>query len=97
MKTRPQMVNEDYNPSQNEERILDLLKEGRDRGDPWGVANPYWIRDRTGLNPQQVNYALNQLRAAGWVEKVTDGLYRLAEDPRDDRSECPKCHRPVWR
>ena len=78
------MVNEDYEPSDNEENILELLKEGRDSGDPWGRANPLYLRERTGLNKQQINYALNQLMAAGWVEKVTDGLYELVTDPREN-------------
>lgn len=76
------MVNEDYEPGDNEEYILDVLKEGRDEGEPWGRANPLYLRERTGLNKQQVNYALNQLMAAGWVDKVTDGLYELVADPR---------------
>ena len=70
------MVNEDYKPAQNEEWIIDVLEEGR--------ANPKLLKDRTGLNDQQVNYALNQLRAAGWVKKVTTGLYELTADPRHD-------------
>ena len=70
-----QMVNEDYDPSDNEEYVIDVLKDGR--------ANPKWIKEKTGLNDQQVNYALNQLIAAGWVRKVTKGLYEFVADPRD--------------
>ena len=79
------MVNEDYEPGDNEEHILDVLKEGRDSGEPWGRANPLYLRERTGLNKQRINYALNQLRAAGWVKKVTDGLYELVTDPRENK------------
>ena len=77
------MVNENYEPGDNDEQILDVLKEGRDENEPWGRANPLYLRERTGLNKQQVNYALNQLMAAGWVRKVTDGLYELVTDPRE--------------
>ena len=77
------MVNENYEPGDNDEQILDVLKEGRDENEPWGRANPLYLRERTGLNKQQVNYALNQLTAAGWVRKVTDGLYELVTDPRE--------------
>jgi DNA-binding IclR family transcriptional regulator len=77
------MVNEDYTPSNNEEQILDVITEGRSQDDPWGRVNPLYLRERTGMNKQQVNYALNQLRAAGWVQKVTDGLYEFVADPRD--------------
>lgn len=68
-------MNEQYTPSDNEEAVLEILKEGR--------ANPKWIKEKTDLNDQQVNYALNQLIAAGWVEKLTKGLYELRGDPRD--------------
>ena len=77
------MVNENYEPGENEDDILDVLKEGRGENEPWGRANPLYLRERTGLNKQQVNYALNQLMAAGWVRKVTDGLYELVTDPRE--------------
>lgn len=69
------MVNEDYEPSSNEEYILEVLEEGR--------ATPYYLKERTGLNGQEIDYALNKLIAAGWAEKVTKALYELREDPRD--------------
>ena len=72
---RRRMVNEDYEPTRNEEWVIDVLEEGR--------ANPLYLKNRTGLNDQQVNYACNQLIAAGWVEKIEKGLYELQEDPRD--------------
>jgi DNA-binding IclR family transcriptional regulator len=76
------MVNEDYEPSNNEESILAVLKEGQNTRKPWGRANPLYLREQTGLNKQQVNYALNRLIAAGWVKKLTEGLYELVVDPR---------------
>ncbi|MDL0118542.1 MarR family transcriptional regulator [Halobacterium salinarum] len=78
------MVNKEYTPSENEEAILKILKEGRDSGEPWGRANPLFLREETGLNKQQVNYSLNQLAAAGWVTKLTEGLYEFVSDPRTD-------------
>lgn len=68
------MVNRDYQPSPREEQVLDVLKDGR--------ATPKLIKDHTGLSDQQINYAVNQLQAAGWVERVSTGLYELVEDPR---------------
>ena len=70
------MVHEGYEPTRNEEWVIDVLEEGR--------ANPLHLKKRTGLNDQQINYALNQLIAAGWVEKIEKGLYELEVDPRDD-------------
>lgn len=75
---RLRMVNEEYEPTRNEEWILDVLEEGR--------ANPKHLKNRTGLNDQQVNYSLHQLMAAGWVRKITTGLYELERDPRGGNS-----------
>ena len=71
-----EQMNEEYDPSDNEESVLRVLSEGR--------ATPKYLKERTGLNNQQVNYALNQLIAAGWVSKVTGGLYELVADPRTE-------------
>lgn len=73
---KQERMNEDYEPSENEDDILQLLKEGR--------ATPKLIKDNTNLNDQQVNYAMNKLQAAGWVRKVTKGLYELVDDPREE-------------
>lgn len=70
------MVNEGYSPSEKEERVLAYLKKGR--------VTPKLLKEEIDLNDQQVNYALNQLIAAGWVRKVTTGLYELVEDPREE-------------
>jgi DNA-binding IclR family transcriptional regulator len=69
-------VNEEYRPTQNDEQVLQVLKEGR--------ANPLHIREETGLGKQRVNDSLDRLRSAGWVRKVTRGLYELVGDPRED-------------
>jgi len=68
-------VNEEYAPSENDEKVLKVLKEGR--------ANPLYIREESGVAKQRVNESLDRLRSAGWVRKVTRGLYELVEDPRD--------------
>jgi DNA-binding IclR family transcriptional regulator len=78
------MVNDSYTPSDAEETILELLQEGRESNEPWGRANPMYVRERTDLNKQQTNYALKQLVSAGWIEKKTDGLYEFVADPRDE-------------
>jgi len=73
------MVNEDYEPSESDEWIIDVLAaEGR--------VNPYLLREETGLSKQAINERLKQLTAAGWVRKVTRGLYEFNEDPRDGGS-----------
>lgn len=69
-------INENYRPSEREEKILAVLKEGR--------ANPTHLHERTDERRQYINRALNNLMNAGWVRRVTKGLYELVEDPRDD-------------
>ena len=71
------MVNESHEPTDDEDAVVRLLAEER-------RANPYLIREETGLAKQNVNEALKQLQAAGWVEKRTRGLYDFVADPRED-------------
>jgi DNA-binding IclR family transcriptional regulator len=78
------MVNRDYKPTENEEKILAALKEGRSEGKPWGIANPLYIQKQTDINKQNLNYYLNNLVTAGWLKKPVNGLYIFAVDPRED-------------
>lgn len=79
-----QMVNEHYDPNEREERVLELFKSGRDSGDPWGRVNPLYVREHTDLDKGQSEYALRNLRNAGWVRQLNSGgLYELVEDPRE--------------
>jgi len=52
--------------------VLSVLVEGR--------ANPYHIREQTGLNKGDVNTVLNRLGRAGYLRQVTRGLYEITED-----------------
>jgi len=52
-----------------------------------GESKSLYLREQTGLNKQQVNYALNQLMAAGWIVKITEGLYELVADPRTEQRD----------
>lgn len=79
MAIRPPDVNEDYRPDKHDEQVLEVLKDGR--------ANPLHLREKTGLRKQRVNDSLERLQSAGWVRKVTRGLYELVEDPREDEDE----------
>lgn len=70
------MVNEDYDPDSVEDAVIDVLRREQ-------RANPYLIREQTdGIHKQAINSALRNLCAAGWVSKVTRGLYDFVEDPR---------------
>lgn len=59
-------------------RVLRVLATGR--------ANPYLIREETGLGKGTVNTRLNQLGRNGHVEQVTTGLYELTEKGRAEVS-----------
>lgn len=77
------MMNPNHDPSDYEEVVLSVLKR-----QPGGRANTMLIREEAEeLSKQQINVALNQLQPAGWVEKVTRGLYDLVGDPREESSE----------
>lgn len=78
------VVNENYSPGEREEKILELLKEGREQNKPWGRVNPKFVSERTEIRRQYVNRALGSLEDAGWVKKLATGLYEFVDDPRED-------------
>ena len=49
--------------------VLEVLGEGR--------ANPYLIREKTGLDKGDTNTVLNRLARAGLAQQVTRGLYEI--------------------
>ena len=71
------MPNQDYEPDDDdEEQILQVLKDE-------GRANPLRIREQTDIRKEYVSRKLDNLVRAGWVRRVTRGLYEFAADPRD--------------
>lgn len=86
-KLRNGMVNEEYNPSAEQDTILQLLTDGRDRGEPWGYITPRHVREQTDLEQDNIGYHLRQLTSAGWVQRVTRGFYVFVEDPREQYSK----------
>ena len=82
--TETEMVNESYEPSEGEERVLEVLKDGCGSGDPWGRVTPLYVREQTGIEKGNVEYYLRQLDTAGWINRVSSrGLYEFVEDPRE--------------
>lgn len=77
------MVNEDFEPNERQKAIIEVLKKGREEGQPWGYANPKRLEEALDIRRQYINRALNSLVDAGWVEKVNRGLYRFVADPHD--------------
>jgi len=84
-------VNENHDPGEAEERVISAFKHDIDsKGE--SRMSPGLIRERLDeigdeSSKQNVNYALGQLTAAGWVDKLADGLYEFIEDPRDDSGD----------
>ncbi|GAA0218907.1 MarR family transcriptional regulator [Halobaculum roseum] len=78
------MVNEGFKPDNRQEAILDILKDGREEGRPWGYANPKRMEEQLDIRRQYINRSLRGLVDAGWVEKVNRGLYRFVTDPREE-------------
>jgi len=81
-------VNEDHTPAPSEDDVLDIFKAeigeyGESRMTQQLIANRVDEREGYEMTRQNVNYALGQLTAAGWVEKIADGLYEFVEDPRE--------------
>jgi DNA-binding IscR family transcriptional regulator len=68
------MTPDDLSPA--ERAVLDMLQDGR-------VTAPYAAAE-TGYSLQYVRDVLTSLRRHGHVERVHDGLYELAADPRDE-------------
>lgn len=60
-------MNREYDSTDHDEQVLTILEEGR--------ANPLYIREETDLPKQLINDSLQRLTSAGWVRKVTHGLY----------------------
>ena len=69
------MVNAAYEPTDREDDVLEIVREER-------RVNPLLVREETGYGKGDVNTALSNLRAAGWVRRVTRGLYEFVDDPR---------------
>jgi len=87
MRGTARVVNEQYEPSDKDEQVLDALKQGRDDGQPWGRANPRWLIDQTELDKGNVEFCLRSLSSAGWIRRVARGLYEFVEDPRSDTQQ----------
>lgn len=84
MRTRFQrMVNEEYEPTENDELVLEALKEGRNEDEPWGRANPTWLIEKTELEKGTVEFSLRSLTSAGWIRRSVRGLYEFVDDPRE--------------
>lgn len=83
----PDMVNESFEPDEQQDAVLEHLKDGRDEGEPWGYTSASIAGVALDVPRQYTSAALKSLHDAGWVEKVEPegtGVYRFVEDPRDD-------------
>jgi len=61
----------DMELEQREKSVLRAMADGP------GAVNPYYIREETNFGKGDVNTALNRLAQAGYVTKITRGLYEV--------------------
>lgn len=88
--TTDQMVNENFEPDEMEESVLQHLTRGRGRDTPWGYTSASIAAVDLGTRRQYTSRALKSLHDAGWVEKVDPegtGVYRFVSDPRENNDE----------
>lgn len=88
--TTGEMVNENFVPDEDEEAVLEHMKDGREACDPWGFTSASIAAVAIGTHRQATSDALGSLHDAGWVERVEPagtGVYRFVEDPREDDDE----------
>lgn len=77
-------LNDDHDPSPIENRVLEAFKSEQEATGESRMS-PAMIRNRLNdEGKQNVNYALKQLTAAGWVKKLSKGIYEFVDDPRTD-------------
>ena len=80
------MVNENFEPDEMEERVLEHLKSGREDCDPWGYTSASIAAADLDTRRQYTSRALGSLHDAGWLERVEPegtGVYRFIADPRE--------------
>jgi len=83
--TEATVVNEKFRPDDMEAAVLEHLKDGRGRGEPWGYTSASIAAAALDTRRQYTSRALSSLHDAGWVEKVEPkgtGIYRFVNDPR---------------
>lgn len=81
-------INDGHEPGAAEERVLDVFKRERAEHNE-NRMTPVLIRERLDedASRQNINYALSQLTAAGWVRRIADGLYEFNRDPREKSTD----------
>jgi DNA-binding PadR family transcriptional regulator len=60
-------------------KVLKVFTDGR--------ANPYLIRQQTGLDKGDINTVLTRLGRGGYIFQVTRGLYEITDRGRDKLAE----------
>jgi hypothetical protein len=71
--------------TKTDKAILDVLKEGRDSGEPWGIATKGRLVDETDFSRNSIYNRLEAMQG-DCVELIHDGTreFRFVRDPRDD-------------
>lgn len=75
-----------------DEAILDVLTEGREEDEPWGIATPKVVHEKLAERGFEqlparttINSRMGRLADGDFLENLYDsGEYKLLEDPRED-------------
>lgn len=80
-------ISEEYEPTESDEAVLEVLQDGRESGAPWGRANRQWLINETELDKRTVDESLRDLQDAGWIRRISEDFYEFAKDPRENRTD----------
>ena len=71
--------------TKTEQAVLDVLKENRGTGEPWGIATKGRLVDESGFSRNSVYNALKSLKNADCIEEIHEPTreFKFLEDPRE--------------
>ncbi len=75
--------------TRTDQAILDVLKEGRDGDEPWGIATKGYLVEQTEFSRNSIYNRLEVLEGHNHI-KLLHGptrLFAFVSDPREENSE----------
>jgi len=76
MSVKPASVLDADDLNETDDRILDLLREGR--------VTPTYAAEELGISREYASDRLTRFLEHDVAERIATGLYELSDDPRDD-------------
>lgn len=69
-----------FRPRTVDERILELLVDGRHEDEPWGRSSPGIVAEELDHSSEYIVNRLSMLQAAGYVDKLAKGVYEITRE-----------------